>query len=159
MAEPGRLTLRWGSSTDKGKARDANEDRFLANGRIFVVADGMGGHAAGEVAAQIAIDLFQRAGGSPDLETLVDLTQQANVNVYERALMNPRLRGMGTTVSGIAVVRPTLDDDADKLVDPVELVIAGHDEEGEAIEKELAEALADNKIGRASCRERVYSYV
>ena len=143
MTEPGRLTLRWGTSTDKGKARDANEDRYLANGRMFVVADGMGGHAAGEVAAQIAIDLFQRAGGSPDLETLVDLTQQANVTVYERAQQQPKLRGMGTTVSGIAVVRPTLDDETDRVVDPVEQIIAGHDEEGEAIEKELAAALGD----------------
>ena len=61
--------LRWGASTDKGRLRPENEDSHVAMDGVYVVADGMGGHEAGEVASQIAVD---RIGGDllgPDLPT------------------------------------------------------------------------------------------
>ena len=47
--------LRWGAATDKGRVREANEDTFVAEPMVFAVADGMGGHQAGEVLSLIHI--------------------------------------------------------------------------------------------------------
>ena len=61
------LAVRVGVATDVGRVREHNEDAAFARGSIFVVADGMGGHAAGEVASAIAAstlgELAERAGG------------------------------------------------------------------------------------------------
>ena len=49
------MKLKWGASTDVGMVRQQNEDSFLAEETLFVVADGMGGHNAGEVASAFAV--------------------------------------------------------------------------------------------------------
>ncbi len=131
-----KLSLRWGAATDKGNIRDNNQDRYFANGRLFAVADGMGGHVGGEVAAQLTVDLLGRASSAPDLETLVGLANQANVVVCTRAIDQPKLRGMGTTLCAIAIVRPSIDEEPLVLTPAIESVdgIDG----GANIEAELA---------------------
>ena len=100
--------LRWGSATDRGLVRRNNQDHLLVGPELFAVADGMGGHAAGEVASEVAIEAVRAAFGtdtgprsSDDLRTAVE---QANRVVYERAQDDPALRGMGTTLTVAAVV-------------------------------------------------------
>jgi len=98
--------LRWGSSTDSGRVRAVNQDSVLVEWPLFVIADGMGGHAAGEVASQVALlTLRQRVGQGhrPRPADLVTAVQVANSAVLERAQIDPALRGMGTTLCGIAV--------------------------------------------------------
>ncbi len=85
--------------TDVGRGRTNNEDSFVVDddSGLFAVADGMGGHQAGEVASAIAIDAL-RSGlqdGRPIDEAIVD----ANTAVVTRASGDPALRGMGTTLT------------------------------------------------------------
>jgi protein phosphatase len=87
--------------TDTGRQRRGNEDSSLARAPLFVVADGMGGAQAGEVASRIAVDLF--AQGLPDAgateERLATVVQAANEQIYERAHSEQQLAGMGTTLT------------------------------------------------------------
>lgn len=100
--------------TDTGRTRDHNEDAFaIAAGLgIAVLADGMGGHAAGEVASELAVGtaltiLGQTAGLAPGirLETAV---QAANANIRDKAASSPRYRDMGTTLVAVLVEDRTL---------------------------------------------------
>ena len=90
--------------TDVGRQRQANEDSYLARAPLFVVADGMGGAQAGEVASLTAIQAFQAGlpDGSPDasIERTIAL---ANHNIYEQAHSDASLAGMGTTITVAAV--------------------------------------------------------
>ncbi|MDQ1425521.1 MAG: family protein phosphatase [Acidimicrobiaceae bacterium] len=98
--------LRWGSATDTGLSRMANEDSILAVDSLWVVADGMGGHAAGEVASRIAIDVLEPLGHHPigSASELIDTVRQANDGIFQRASSQPELRGMGTTLTGLALI-------------------------------------------------------
>ena len=59
--------LRWGAATDPGRVRAQNEDTFVAEPMVFAVADGMGGHQAGEVASALAASILrERLGMSPE---------------------------------------------------------------------------------------------
>ncbi len=107
--------LRWGMATDVGRLRAVNEDSILTAEPVFAVADGMGGHAAGEVASQVALASMQEQlapGVDHTIEDLVEAVQAANRAIYQRALDDPNLRGMGTTLTGVAVVQR---DGADRL--------------------------------------------
>lgn len=87
--------------TDTGRQRRENEDSAIARAPLFVVADGMGGARAGEVASRVAIDTFQRAmpeAGSSE-QRLADRVREANLAIYERARSEPELEGMGTTLT------------------------------------------------------------
>ena len=120
-------SIRFYAATDVGKVRDHNEDNFLVDKKLglFIVADGMGGHAAGEVASAIAVravheeikreaDLLAdyvsgATGGSKvtpkDIMALVDnAVQRACSKVHEEAVNDPAKRGMGTTLSVLLVV-------------------------------------------------------
>ncbi|MDQ6837854.1 MAG: Stp1/IreP family PP2C-type Ser/Thr phosphatase [Actinomycetota bacterium] len=100
-------TLRAGSATDVGLVRANNQDQALVASPLFAVADGMGGHAAGEVAAELACQALAEAFSSvqpPTAEALVSAAQQANRAVFERALANPEMRGMGTTLVAVALI-------------------------------------------------------
>ncbi|MDE3086357.1 MAG: Stp1/IreP family PP2C-type Ser/Thr phosphatase [Acidobacteriota bacterium] len=105
--------LRSGSATDVGRVRTVNEDRALESMTLFAVADGMGGHAGGEVASGTAIEAFQREfSRQPTVAGLTAAVHQANRSVYERSLEDAELRGMGTTLTAAALVAT---DEGDRL--------------------------------------------
>ncbi len=87
--------------TDTGRQRRGNEDSSYARPPVFVVADGMGGAKAGEVASKIAVETFEEGlvdSGSAE-ERLSERVHEANREIYERARSEPDLRGMGTTLT------------------------------------------------------------
>jgi protein phosphatase len=107
--------LRTGAVTDVGRVRTNNEDQLLVTESLFAVADGMGGHAAGEVASLVAVDsLRDTFATNPTADGLVEAVRVANSKVIERAAADAATRGMGTTVCAAALV--TNDDGADTLV-------------------------------------------
>ncbi len=114
------MEIKFYAATDVGRQRDHNEDNYLVDPKLhlFVVADGMGGHAAGEVASQIAVhtvcrtvrenaDVIERHRDNPDspsarqeiLAVLEHAIQTTTSEVYHRAEEDPDKRGMGTTCS------------------------------------------------------------
>ncbi len=96
--------LSWGSATHTGRVRQANEDAVLTTDGLFAVADGMGGHQAGEVASHLALDALADAFEQPGTEVLVAAVERANLAVVERASTDPDLAGMGTTLCAMALV-------------------------------------------------------
>lgn len=97
--------LRWGSATDTGVVRTNNEDSLLVAEPLFAVADGMGGHAGGEVASTVAVEALRVAfAGDQTVDGLVAAVRQANAAVLERASAEIQLRGMGTTLTALALV-------------------------------------------------------
>jgi len=106
-------TLRWGSATDVGRVRTNNEDSLYVEAPVFAVADGMGGPAAGEVASAIAVATLKATLASPDghsRDALANAVRQANGAIYDRAAGDPALRGMGTTLTALALVEEDGDD-------------------------------------------------
>jgi PPM family protein phosphatase len=100
--------LRWGAATDVGRSRSLNEDALVAVAPVFAVADGMGGHAAGEVASQIAVELMGALADTNDVtgDAMVHTVQEANREIYRRSQSDASMRGMGTTVVGLALIGP-----------------------------------------------------
>ncbi|HZM56305.1 MAG TPA: Stp1/IreP family PP2C-type Ser/Thr phosphatase [Acidimicrobiales bacterium] len=97
--------LRSGSSTDTGLVRSVNQDLAVESPSLFAVADGMGGHAGGEVASRLAIEALRVAfGRRPSGAGLSDAVTEANTTVWQHSQENPELRGMGTTLTAMAVV-------------------------------------------------------
>src|SRR5215475_11140435 len=91
--------------TDTGRQRRANEDSHLARSPLFVVADGMGGAQAGEVASRLAIESFEVGlGGSSQPElALAELTREANARIHELSHSHAEQAGMGTTLTAVYV--------------------------------------------------------
>jgi protein phosphatase len=97
--------LRSGSASDVGLVRSSNQDLALESSSLFAVADGMGGHAGGEVASRVAIDALTAAfGRQPTGVGLREAVVSANSAVWERSLDSTELRGMGTTLTAVALV-------------------------------------------------------
>ena len=90
--------------TDIGRVRSQNEDAAWADDArgLYAVADGMGGHLAGEVASRMAIDAVQRmarAHGRADTLALREMMRRANDEIARHAQQHPECAGMGTTLS------------------------------------------------------------
>ena len=93
------------ASTDTGRQRSANEDSFFARAPVFVVADGMGGAQAGEVASSVATAAFEpgnEAGQSPEAY-LRSVAETANRRIHELAREDASRSGMGTTLTAAFV--------------------------------------------------------
>ena len=99
--------LQAGAATDVGRVRQMNEDRYLADERLFAVADGVGGHQAGEVASQTSVETLLRAFSEGEHTTagLVEAAEAANQAVWQLAQGSREKRGMGTTLTALALVQ------------------------------------------------------
>ena len=102
------IEFRWGTATDVGRVRSINQDQLLTMTPAFVVADGMGGHNGGEVAAAIAVDEMAKARSVESVDDLLEAVQTANREIVDRSKIEPELRGMGTTL--VALVGITTDE-------------------------------------------------
>jgi serine/threonine protein phosphatase PrpC len=100
------LEVVYGSATDRGAVRPRNEDRVLAEPCVFAVADGLGGHAAGDVAASLAVDRLRRLAGRPDLcpEDLRSAVAEASDEIVIASASRDEWSGMATTLAALAVV-------------------------------------------------------
>jgi protein phosphatase len=99
------LTIRYGVRTDVGLVREGNEDAAYAGGRLLAVADGMGGHAHGEVASAAAIEALRPLDTAvPDgelLDALEHAVLRAGNTLREMVEADSSLRGMGTTLTAL----------------------------------------------------------
>jgi protein phosphatase len=100
------MKLKWGASTDVGMVRQQNEDSYLAEENLYVVADGMGGHNAGEVASALAVTTLKAGArtGIDSVERFRELVQQANTAIYTASLDDSTQSGMGTTLTALSIV-------------------------------------------------------
>lgn len=88
----------FGSRTDVGCVREHNEDSLVVAPPLYVVCDGMGGHAAGEVASEIAVNVIaDRAPATPDAAALGQAVEEANLAIIQAAREGVGRAGMGCT--------------------------------------------------------------
>jgi serine/threonine protein phosphatase PrpC len=104
------LSARIATASHVGMVRDNNQDRAVVIGDLVAVADGMGGHAGGEMAAELAVGVIGKATTPVTADDLHELVKAANATVHEKA-QAPELNGMGTTM-----VAATLDVDAGNVL-------------------------------------------
>jgi len=96
--------MRFAVASDVGKHRQINEDSYLVDEPIFAVADGMGGHSAGEIASAVALQAVRKKlrkldeeKGIPEL--LIQSIREANTAVFQKSSQKAEQRGMGTTLT------------------------------------------------------------
>ncbi len=99
------LVLRYAVRSDVGLLREGNEDSAYAGPRLLAVADGMGGHAAGEVASALTIasmaELDSEQPSGDMLTALASAVTTANSRLQEKIIANPAVEGMGTTLTAL----------------------------------------------------------
>ncbi|MBJ8346405.1 PP2C family serine/threonine-protein phosphatase [Antrihabitans sp. YC2-6] len=99
------LVLRYAARSDRGLVRSNNEDSVYAGARLLALADGMGGHAAGEVASQLMIEALAHLDddepGNDLLGKLEAATREGNASIADQVDEEPELDGMGTTLTAI----------------------------------------------------------
>jgi PPM family protein phosphatase len=100
------VTITAGAATHPGLVRSANEDSMVTAPMFAAVADGMGGHAAGEVASRIAVESIAELAAQPvpTPDDVVEAVTRANRRILEQGATRRELAGMGTTLSGIGLV-------------------------------------------------------
>lgn len=100
------ITISSGAVTHRGLVRETNEDSMLVTDRLVAVADGLGGHAGGEVASKIAVDCLGRLADQPiaDPDDIVGAIIESNRVIIGEARRHPEYLGMGTTLCGVGVV-------------------------------------------------------
>jgi len=115
------LTLAIGAATDTGNLRDQNEDSHIAEQGLFAVADGMGGHNAGEVASAMAIKHLRSIAlsGVSSAEAFAQMVRDLNSDIYAAATSSTDQRGMGTTLTAAALLESVGD-----VAQPSQIVIA-----------------------------------
>lgn len=99
------MQVTYGARTDTGAVRDLNEDAVCAQPPVFAVADGMGGHAAGEVASALAIRCLEELAlrGDVHADDVLNTMLHANQIILDRQQAQADTAGMGTTVSGLCL--------------------------------------------------------
>ena len=99
------LALRYAVRSDVGLLREGNEDSAYAGPHLLAIADGMGGHAAGEVASAVAISalmgLDDDVPGMDMLGALADAVAKANAKLHDMSAADPSVEGMGTTLTAM----------------------------------------------------------
>ena len=96
--------ISWGARSDVGLVRSHNEDSFLLRTPLFAVCDGMGGHAAGEVASSIAVETIgEKAPATADDTLLGAAVESANIAIIEGAAAGKGKVGMGCTASAVLI--------------------------------------------------------
>ncbi len=102
------IHLAIGAASDVGRLRNQNQDCAFVSERVVALADGMGGPPGGDIASLVAIEALRAAVTDPEVETLVEAIEVANLAVWDRGAVR-ELRGMGTTLCALALI----DDGAD----------------------------------------------
>jgi PPM family protein phosphatase len=99
------LALRYAVRSDVGLLREGNEDSAYAGPWLLAIADGMGGHAAGDVASGVAITVLSQLDHQPAgqdlIEPLAAAVAAANVTLHEMSVADPSVEGMGTTLTAM----------------------------------------------------------
>ncbi|WP_436527649.1 PP2C family protein-serine/threonine phosphatase [Actinoplanes sp. HUAS TT8] len=99
------LHLRWAAVTDQGHVRSNNEDGHYAGDQLLLVADGMGGMAAGDLASRITVESMVSLDAPIDTEHQMDALHKglelANRRIAETVAADPSLQGMGTTLTAV----------------------------------------------------------
>ena len=116
-----KLPIEYAGETNVGMKRTHNEDTFslFEEENLFIVCDGMGGHASGEVASQMAVQtlrtVFKETREDPEMtwpykmdknrpydeNRFITAVKLANLRIFEASQREPRYRGMGTTIAGV----------------------------------------------------------
>lgn len=106
VKEKSAVLIEMGAASHVGQVRAVNEDSFLARGSLALVADGMGGHACGDVASDLTVREFDALAERPELALtdIHDALQHANDAILHGVSRDQDKAGMGTTVTGLAVV-------------------------------------------------------
>lgn len=91
------------AASDVGRVRKANEDSYFVRPPLFVVADGMGGAQAGEVASGLAVDAFKQPldVALPPERRMREAVQRANLAIFEKSQSGDEFQGMGTTITAL----------------------------------------------------------
>jgi len=111
--------MKYFAATDIGNMRENNEDCFYAKDDLFIVADGMGGHRAGEIASILSVDAFVRSftesiKKSPRMQTrfikdnIIKSIKLANSEVFKKSMANSEYSGMGTTFTACFLYKDTV---------------------------------------------------
>ena len=96
--------FKWGAATHVGNVRTSNQDKYGITSNLMAVADGMGGHNGGEVAAEIAVTTLTTSSRLQSINEFAFLVQKAHHLIQARAQENINLDGMGTTLCALSEI-------------------------------------------------------